>query len=283
MPQATSIVSRGLRLHLDVYPAASSDPAIIFAPGTGRYAAQYEAFLCRLNDQGFQVVGLDPQGHGRSDGEPGDFTLDELVQNLRDALSFALAELSPSVGLLGSSQGALTVLYTIAADDRAASAVCHNAAILNERAARAIRTSRLSRTLRSHVPHMARVAPRARLAVRRYLKLETIFDDVELGRKLDEDPRSVRTYTLRALASLASARLARPVQEITTPTMFLAAENDRIFPMRYVRSVFDRLTCPKEFVIVPETGHMLFIEYVEQAWPPVADWFDRTLRQGRPR
>jgi alpha-beta hydrolase superfamily lysophospholipase len=277
-PSYAAIVSGGLRLHLDVYASQPSDPAVIFMPGTGKHAAPYRPFLEALNQRGYQVIGIDPRGHGRSDGVRGDFTVEQLVGNVRDALSFALENVSQRVGLLGSSQGAIVVLYALAADERAASAVCHNAALLNESAAKAIHVSALSRWLRPLAPTFGRLAPNLRYPIRRYLPIDAVYDDVALGEKLDADPLTVRAYTLRALGSLASAAPARPIEAIRTPTLLLGSEHDRLFPSDYVRSIFDRLTCEKSFVNLPDTGHMLLLEHVAATLPVVADWFDRTLR-----
>jgi alpha-beta hydrolase superfamily lysophospholipase len=233
-----------------------------------------------LRAAGFTVLGLDLQGHGCSEGRRGDFTIEELVTNTRDVLTYALREIGPAVGLLGSSQGAIIVLYTLAADERAMSAVCHNAALLDEPGSRRVNVSRFSRLMRPLVGPASRLLPGLRLPIRRYLRIETVWEDLALGRKLEADPLVVKSYTLRSFASLASARPARPIEWVSTPTLFLAAEHDRLFPTSYVRSIFDRLRCRKAMVVVPDTTHMLFVEYLEQSLPPVVEWFERTLRSG---
>ena len=277
MQQAT-VTSRGLRLNVEIYAGDDAQPAIVLVPGTGKPARFYRSFLERLQAAGFSVLGLDPQGHGLSEGKRGDFTIEELVENLRDTLSFALDQVGPRVGLLGTSQGALVVLYTLADDDRATSAICHNAVLPYEPDSRRVNVSRFSRRVRPYVKYAARLLPGYRVPIRRYLPLDRIYDDLELGARLESDPLVTRSYTLRSFASLATARPARPIEQITTPTLFLSAEHDRLFPIDYVRSIYDRLTCTKEFTVIPETGHMLFVEYADQSLPAVADWFGRTLR-----
>jgi alpha-beta hydrolase superfamily lysophospholipase len=277
--QRTSLYSRGLRLNLEVFAAGDDDPVVLFLPGTGKYARFYRQFLERLRSAGFNVLGLDPQGHGRSEGRRGDFTMEELVQNARDALTFARHELGPRLGLLGTSQGALVALYTLAADERVMSAACHNAALLDEAGSKQVNVSRFSKLVRPYVGVAARYAPYLRVPIRRYLPLQTIYDDVNLGRVLEQDPMLVPAYTLRSYASLATARPARPIEQVTTPTLFLTGEGDRLFPPGYVRTIYDRLTCRKELALIPGAGHMLFVEYVDQSLPLVADWFKRTLQR----
>ena len=60
--QEEHIISRGLRLHLDVYQREDSSPTILFVPGTGAHARCYAEFLFQLHGQGFRVVGIDLQG-----------------------------------------------------------------------------------------------------------------------------------------------------------------------------------------------------------------------------
>ena len=273
-----AVRSRGLLLQLDVFPAGPNDPAILFLHGTAKYGRFYQPMLERLAAAGFTVLALDLQGHGRSQGRRGDFTIEELVENTRDAVTLALERFSPRLGLLGSSQGGIVALYTAAADPRVVSAVCHNLALLDEPDSRRVNVSRFSKLARRYVGLGARLGPRLTVPIRRYLPLGVVYDDLTLGRRLERDPLLARAYTLRSFASLASARPSRPVEQIQTPIMVLAGEHDRLFPLDYVESIYARLGGPKELAVVKEAGHMLFVEYVEQALPYVTGWFERTLR-----
>jgi pimeloyl-ACP methyl ester carboxylesterase len=167
----------------------------------------------------------------------------------------------------------------MAADERATSAVLHNVALLNEPGSRQINVSRFSKLVRPLVGLAAGLAPRFQVPIRRYLPLGAVYDDLALGRRLEQDALVVRAYTLRSFASLARAGPVRPIDRVRTPTMLLAGERDRLFPLTYIESICARLTCQKELAVVKDAGHMLFVEYVDQALPFVVDWFNRTLRR----
>ena len=72
---------RGTPLHLAIYETGSDAPAIIFIHGMSMHAGSYidtlpgADFLGALSGQGFNVIGIDLQGHGRSGGPRGSFYL----------------------------------------------------------------------------------------------------------------------------------------------------------------------------------------------------------------
>ena len=57
----------------------------------------------------------------------------------------------------------------------------------------------------------------------------------------------------------------------------MVGEHEQILPPEYCRKVYDLLTTEKKFVVVPDAGHMLFIEHIPQTLPMVVDWFTKTL------
>src|SRR5687767_10027666 len=71
----------GNKLHLDIYEVGKDAPTIVFIPGTAIYALCYGELLYKLGQAGYNVVGLDPRGHGRSEGARGDYTISELMRD----------------------------------------------------------------------------------------------------------------------------------------------------------------------------------------------------------
>jgi len=273
-----SILSGTNRLHLDIWQHEEVCPVLLFIPGTGAYAAYYTEFLERLAQQGFTIVGLNLRGHGKSSGVRGDFSFDELLDDVDAAVSYITDNLTGNIGVFGSSQGGLLTLYAAARNDAVRSALCHNAAYLPRDAADCTRAPRLySKTMPLFVA-FSRMLPSLRLPTTIYLDMHDVFrDDANLKIYLD-DPLTVKKYSLRSIASLATAKPARPLSDISCPVMILTGSEDAIIPLAVARRVFDDLTPPKSLEVVEGALHMLFIEYIDETLPIVSDWFHKTMR-----
>jgi alpha-beta hydrolase superfamily lysophospholipase len=273
------VVPRGLRLHLDVYQREDDAPTILFVPGTGAHARCYAEFLFQLHRQGFRVVGIDLQGHGLSEGVRGSFTIEELLENIYDVTTWAIERYGERVGISGSSLGGILAFYALANDPRLKSAVCHNVAILSEPGY--LRLTRAPSLLRTILPLgrlAARLLPELRLSIWLYLDPQAITDDPQLLETFVDDPLTLQALPLRSIVSQSRAAPAKPVEEIETPIMVLHAEGDRIFPLDYCQAIYDRLTCPKRFELVPGTDHLVFAPpYLDRSLPPLANWFRKML------
>jgi alpha-beta hydrolase superfamily lysophospholipase len=271
--------SRGLRLHLDVYQREDDVPTILFVPGTGAHARCYAELLFQLHGRGFRVVGIDLQGHGLSEGVRGSFTIGELVENIYDVTTWAVERYGERVGISGNSLGGILASYAVANDPRLKSAVCHNVAVLSE--PDCLRITRAPNLLRTILPLgrlAARLLPELRLTIWLYLDPQAITDDPRLLETFVDDPLTLQALPLRSIVSQSQAVPAMPIEEIETPIMVLHAEGDRIFPLDYCRAIYDCLTCPKRFELVPEADHLVFAPpYLDRSLPPLADWFRETL------
>jgi alpha-beta hydrolase superfamily lysophospholipase len=170
-------------------------------------------------------------------------------------------------------------LYAVANDPRLKSAVCHNVAVLSE--PDCLRLTRAPNLLRTILPLgrlAARLLPELRLTIWLYLDPQAVTDDPWLLETFVDDPLTLQALPLHSIVSQSQAVPAMPIEEIETPIMVLHAEGDRIFPLDYCRAIYDCLTCPKRFELVPEADHLVFAPpYLDRSLPPLADWFRETL------
>ena len=272
--EPASVVSDGHRLHLDVIGGQPGRPTLVFCPGTSVYGLIYGDFLARVADTGLNVVSFDPRGHGQSEGIRGSYTVDELVRDGRAAVRYARGRFGDPIVVAGSSQGGIVAFYLAATDEPIAGAICHNLADLaGSDRVRMTDHPHLARLLRPLVQGCARLVPELGLDLRLYLNLLSDGHD-DIKQRLIEDPLSVKRVTLKTLASLSSAALQRPVDQIRTPIQVLHGARDDLFPQDYVEAIYQRLTCPKDLVIYPDRGHFLFTEDSGAALPAVVRWID---------
>ena len=269
--------SDSLRLHLDLFLSRPSDPALVFFPGTSVYSIFYAEFMHKMRLKGFNVVGIDPRGHGRSEGRRGSYTLSSLVSDAQAAISYCINRFGDKVAIAGSSQGGIVSFYAAASDRRLKAAVCHNISIGDDPdSVRLTRNPRLSLIMMRLLP-LARVLHGVRIPVSSYLDLKA--EVTKLGGNAYEfikrDPLATTSITLGALASLASTPLPCPPEEIKVPVMVVQGERDNIFPLDYVKKIYDRLTCKKEFLLLKDRPHLVMTDYVDEIVPAVTDWLNR--------
>lgn len=276
------------RLALYHFESKPGDPAMVVVPGTSVYALLYIEYMYKLSRQGFNVVGFDPRGHGLSSGKRGVYTLAELVEDALGVIEYAISTYGDKVAVSGSSQGGMVAFYCAAAEPRLKAAVCHNIIAPdepdNQRMTRwpgfygvLLRFSKLPFVQ----PLLKTPLGKMMTPVSAYLDLKAepcrLFPD--LPRFFKEDPIVVNAVSLSALASLGVTPLAVRVEEIETPVMVIHPEEDNIFPEDYVRRVFNRLKCEKEFLYMKGKPHLVMIDYVDEVIPPVVEWLKRIMEE----
>ncbi|MGQ9705307.1 MAG: alpha/beta hydrolase [Actinomycetota bacterium] len=260
------------------------DPVVVFVPGTSVYALLYTEFMYKLSRRGFNVVGFDPRGHGMSTGRRGVYTLGELVEDARAVIEYAIQRYNPRVAVAGSSQGGMTAFYCAAAEPRLKAAVCHNLIAPDEPDNH--RMTRNPALFRPLMPLLPLFGPLMKTPLRKlmipvatYLNLAAepsrLVPDV--AEFLKQDPLAVNAVSLGALYSLSTTPLAVRVEEITTPVMVIHSGKDNIFPEDYVRRVYDRLCCEKEFLYLPDAPHLVMTDHVDEIVPPIAEWLKKVM------
>jgi alpha-beta hydrolase superfamily lysophospholipase len=272
--------SDGTDIHLEVIAAKKSRATVVFMPGTNAYCLLYGEFLCALADAGFSIVAFDPRGHGQSGGARGSYTIDELLADMRSAVLYAKKRFGLPVAVSGSSQGGITSFYYAAAFDDALCAVCHNAADLSDPSSVLLtRFPAVSRFLKPFAPLAARLAPEAKIPMSLYLDLaaEPVRNMGNAKELIKSDPLLFDFVRLKTLASLGSAKTARPVEQIQTPVQVLHAEKDNIFPADYIKKLFNRLTCKKDLKIYPGLPHYMIADFVGVFAPDVVNWLNENL------
>ncbi len=272
------------KLQLYHFRSRPDDPVVVFVPGTSVYAILYVEFMYLLSKEGFNVVGFDPRGHGMSEGKRGVYTIGQLVEDALAVIRHCKASYGNPVAISGSSQGGIVAFYCAAAEPELAAAVCHNLLAPdepdNERMTRKPELFRLFMPYLEYLnPLMRSVAGDLMIPVSLYLDLtkETSRLIPDVIHFLRNDPLAVNWVSLSALHSLASTPLARPVEEIKVPVMVIHAGKDNIFPEDYVRRVYGRLRCEKEFLYLPDYQHLVVTDYPEVLAPSVAAWLKRVI------
>jgi alpha-beta hydrolase superfamily lysophospholipase len=275
--KSETIISDGLKLHLDVYEYDKKAPTIVFVPGTAVYALCYSEILFKLGEAGYNVIGLDPRGHGQSEGPRGDYTIPELIRDAEAAIDYAIKRFGKKVSLMGSSQGGIISFYLAAKDERLDSVICQNFADLTgEETTKLTRHPVLFKYLRILIGNSkaSDLIPNAMIPMSAYIDLDSIqvryFGSIR--QFVDNDPLAVKSISVRALQSLGQTAMDKPIEKIKVPVMVFQGDADTIFPVTYTQKLFERITSKKKMTIYPNMSHALMSENVDEILPDILDW-----------
>jgi pimeloyl-ACP methyl ester carboxylesterase len=228
----------------------------------------YEPLLRGFAEQGFAVVGLHPVGHGKSPHDVKRYTLRDIVQNGRDAVTFALERFRLPVIAMGSSQGGIVAAALAAEDGRIAATFPHN--VLLSELPESIIVSRFPkwfacvyRPAQGALKFLAKLLPDLELPLNFYLDRDRIGTEPEVWEPFERDPLCLKRYPLHFLASLFTTRFPGLTDgSARCPVYVVADSGDRLFTPEYTQEVFRRLRAPyKEMVTFHTGGHMLMVTH----------------------
>jgi len=276
------ISSQGLKIHLDIFDdkEKSFKGTIIFLHGTTVYSRFYAEFLYKLFRKGYRVIAPDMMGHGLSEGVRGHFTMERFEKTVYDVNSYVIEKYDDKNFLLGSSLGGINALYSVAYDNRFKGAICHNAAIFNEKAyKKIINLHGALKILIQLVPLAAKIVPKLKLSTTLYLdfyklaKTERVLERINL---LLKDPLISLKYTFKALRTQMRDPLPIPLEEIQVPIMIINGTEDVLFTVDYMSEIYNRLTCEnKSLEILDGASHLIFQENIKGVLTRIIPWLEK--------
>lgn len=277
--QEVCIESGGYPIILSIWKATSAKRSIVFLPGTGDHPLLYEEFLAGLAAKGNNVIGVHLAGSGKSPRRDLKYTWSTYKQNAMDAVAYAHKEFAGiPVGISGSSQGGILGLQAITEIPSVTFALLHNLGIPANKDS--VELTTLPGFLR-HMRWLTR-APmifmswfRSTMPLWMYLDESGIFSDEELRQINKEDPIKNRYLPIRFFLEFMQSRPSIPVAEISMPICVIASDQDRIFPVDYIRRHYDEIgSANKELMLFEGRGHMLLVEAPHEVLPRALSWLD---------
>jgi alpha-beta hydrolase superfamily lysophospholipase len=258
----TLTTADGLQLHLQEWPIATARGTVLIVHGLGEHIGRYAHVAAQLNAAGWNAVGYDHRGHGKSQGGKGLLnSSDDLLVDLAAVIDRVRRQHPGPLVLLGHSMGGLIAARFVAeAVGSGTPAAWHRAvdALVLSSPALAADTNAVQKLL---LLTLGSLAPK--LAVNNGLKPAWI----------SRDPKVVAAYEADPLVhDRISPRLARFIlgggelvceraAQWALPTLLIYAGSDRCVAPRGSREF--AATAPKAVVTTREFGplfHEIFNE-----------------------
>lgn len=257
----------GRRIHLDVHSRTNAKATIVFQPGSGAHARNYFLLGALLARRGYETIAIDRPGHGLSDGERGDCTVEEAIGVAGATMDLARSRSSRPVVLMGSSMGGLLTVFGLLKGLRPDVAVAHNFLFPGKLFSLRMRSRWIKRW-------RTKPYPLAKLVH----GFEELSSDAAVARYLRErtDPYMSWELSARSVASLFGFN-ARRVDH-APETLVVTGSKDKAIPAWATRLFMRFSGLPRyELKVLPGTGHLLFHDHLDVSVPLIADWLDARL------
>ena len=281
-----SIESGRAPITLSIWEAEQdAAPTVVFVPGTMTHPLFYSPFLDEVSRHGYHVVGVHPLSHGRSPRVIRRFTLDDMIGNVRDAVSYACARFPGAVGLMGSSQGGVLTLLAAGGEHRIRAAFSHN--VLFTPLRESLSVTRFPNALgvaypaiRQIIAVAGRVLPGLQVPMSFYLDVSKVFSEREWRDEFYRDPLGRTAYPVSFLSSLFATDMSVLVDgSIACPVVAFVSTGDPLFTLGYSRLVYERLVAPqKRLIELPADHHLILNEKAERVTPTILAALDDYLR-----
>lgn len=264
-----SKLERGkLILNIEFYNHPSPKASIIFLPGTGCPASFYHSFLQSLSWDGYNIAGLDLRGHGLSTGERGDWSVEEVLEDIK-----ALRDILPKelpFGIMGSSQGGFLALYAIHEIDGFSFGICHNAGYLSQIFFTKTIPFKLFKKFAMKFPSLK--IPHL------HVNWRYVFEDRKKLKYLLKNPLFVPRYSLRSLCSLFTYSPKNPPK---CPFLLITGEREYVVPNIISKRVKKKWGELCTYTEIKKAGHMLLLEHTEETIRTIKNWIEAKILKHR--
>ncbi len=286
MQQEVSFFSDHYKIHGDLYLPDDLKPderrsGIVLIQGFATAKSPpMTAMAEEMVQWGYVVLNFDFRGFGDSEGHKWRMLPLEQVEDSRNAISFLQAHpsvIADSIGVYGASWGGGLAIYTTGIDPRVR---CVTTAVPTGNGAELMQSLRRAWEWKEFLKVLAE--DRIRRATTGESKIVPrgdilVYEPDVAARMANAPPRPNHCHELPLLTAQAIVDFAPDLmaQRITTqPALFIVCENDARAPAEVSRGMYDNISAPKRWVMLPGAGHdsVYAPPFLERHISEVRDW-----------
>jgi len=213
-----------------VYSAQAEAPVIIFLPGIGTYSELYANFLLEFSQRGYNVVSVDIRGHGYSGGEPGFYTVKEVIKDIREVVEYCRERFNPDIHLWGSSLGALLGLAAIEEIRSIKSIICHTLCTAS------CPPSYIHWQGWQNLNSWKWFMPWQKLDFRQFIDIKRQMQGTPLADYIEHDDLMLWEYSIGTLADVYNYRHRAVYKQQPFNMALLVGENDTVLSLNYEKN-----------------------------------------------
>lgn len=255
-------------LHCELYEHSPDAPTILFLPGIGTYTELYAELLCKLSRQGYNLVGIDPLGHGYSGGERGHYTVEQMCAAVSELLDVLQQRYSGPFGIYGYSIGALLAVAAAENDPRLSAVLCGTLLVPDLAPDFAYRMG-WNWTWASSL-----FLPGFKLPLGSLIDFEQLLEGTA-GAEIKKDPLVVFDYPLKTLSSLFTHSCNIVNQEYAFASAIMHGDQDEVLPVSYSKRLVHYCAQPLELLVLERQGHMVPFLKPDLVVTMAAQWFEQ--------
>lgn len=260
-------------VHCELYEHSPDAATILFLPGIGTYCELYAELLSKISDQGYNVVGIDPLGHGYSGGSRGQYTVEEMRTAVSEVLDLLQQRYAGPFGIYGYSIGALLAVAAAEHDSRISAVLC-GTLLMPDLAPDMLHKIGWNWTWASSL-----FMPGFKIPLRNVVDFDQLLAGHPAGEEINNDPLIVFDYPLKTLSSLFNHSCNMVHREHGFAAAIMHGERDEVLPVSYSHRVADYCRHPIEVMVMERQGHMSAWLKPDLVVNLAARWFDRQFEK----
>jgi alpha-beta hydrolase superfamily lysophospholipase len=252
------ITSNGLTLNVLEWSApADAWCAVVLVPSAGGHCGAFSELGPLLGRCGIRAFAMNMAGHGPSNRAQGVVSVQQMVQNIVAAATYAAQQTRLPVAVLGTGLGGEYAFHALLQSQTVCAAVCHGLLLsfihpLNWRA-RAMQT-RLAGVISRWRPFVSMALNRAGRSAPLGLS-SAHFQDTTCA---------ITHHSLGALRSVLTTETTLPPGANYKPVLVVVGERDDVIPPAHALRCFMSVGGPKEFRVIPGATHHLVEDHAAQ-------------------